>query len=253
MKNLITLGLIILTIPVNGQFNFPQTKDNTMVVKGTAILKQIPEILSASIVIKSESLDYSECQNNLLAKVEKVKTSLIKQNISNDIIKTNEFQISEKDEYQDGKTFQTGFKGSLSLIIETNYSPDLTKKLISAFKIDSVTLDYSIDFKLSEQQKSKLRQEAIKLSVEDAKEKAILLAKSSNVKLLKINSITYLDDELSWAQDRDIIKERTDYLSNVFLAVEVGQPENLSINFNPQEIGIIKSVQIDWVIEDNQK
>ena len=37
----------------------PQAKDNTLLVKGTAIIKQMPEIIYASINVKSESQDYA--------------------------------------------------------------------------------------------------------------------------------------------------------------------------------------------------
>ena len=41
---IITLtGLLILSISTKGQFGASQAKDNTLLVKGTAILKQIPE------------------------------------------------------------------------------------------------------------------------------------------------------------------------------------------------------------------
>ena len=146
---IITLtGLLILSISTKGQFGTPQSKDNTLLVKGTAILKQIPEIIYASVNVKSESEDYSDCQNKLLAKMERVKSSILKQNISNELIKTNEITINERQEYISGKMTKTGFTGSISLIIESQYSPDISKKLLTSFTTDSLVLNYTIGFKL---------------------------------------------------------------------------------------------------------
>src|SRR5665647_1218721 len=130
--------------------------------------------------------------------MDKVRSSILKQNISNDLIKTNDMTINERQEFINGKTTKTGFNGNISLIIESPYSPEISKKLLTAFSTDSLVLNYSIGFKLSEKQKSQLRQLAIAKAVEDAKERAYLIAKSSNVKLIKLNSITYLDDEITY-------------------------------------------------------
>ena len=249
---IITLtGLLILSISTKGQFGTPQSKDNTLLVKGTAILKQIPEIIYASVNVKSESEDYSDCQNKLLAKMERVKSSILKQNISNELIKTNEITINERQEYISGKMTKTGFTGSISLIIESQYSPDISKKLLTSFTTDSLVLNYTIGFKLSEKQKSQLRQLAITKAVDDAKERALLIAKSSNVKLIKLNSITYLDDEITFNRDNDIIKTEIRPTQEVFVTIRGNNSNTPNIDFNPKEIGIIKSIRMEWTIEEN--
>jgi|ERR1035437_710719 uncharacterized protein YggE len=249
---IITLtGLLILSISTKGQLGTPQSKDNTLLVKGTAVLKQMPEIIYASVNVKSEALDYSDCQNKLLYKMEKVKSSLLKQNIGRDLIKTNEITISERKEYINGKTVNTGFVGNISMIIESPYSTEISNKLLIALKNDSLGLNYSIGFRLSEVQKSQLRQQGITIAIDDAKEKASLIAKSSNIKLIKINSITYLDDDLTFIRDRDIIREEVRRSQDAFVAVTGVNSNTPNIDFNPKEIGIIKSVRIEWTISDN--
>ena len=253
MKTLIIslTGLLILSISTKGQFGTPQTKDNTLLVKGTAILKQIPEIIYASVNVKSESEDYSDCQNKLLAKMNRVRSSILKQNISNDLIKTNDMSVNERQEYISGKMTKTGFIGNISLIIESPYSPELAKKLLTAFTTDSLVLNYSIGFKLSEKQKSQLRQLAITKAVDDAKERAFLIAKSSNTKLIKLNSIIFLDDEITFVRDNDIIKEEIRPTQDVFVTVRGNNSSTPNIDFNPKEIGIIKSIRMEWTIEEN--
>jgi hypothetical protein len=253
MKTLIIAlgGLMILSIPTKGQFGTPQAKDNTLLVKGTAIIKQMPEIIYASINVKSESQDYADCQNKLLAKMERARSSILKQNISSDLIKTNEISINEREEYIGGKMTKTGFVGSISLIIESQYSPEIAKKLLTAFTSDSLVLNYSIGFKLSEKQKSQLRQLAISKAVDDAKERALLIAKSSNIKLIKLNSLIYLDDEITFNRDNDVIKEEIRPAQDVFVTVRGNNPNTPNIDFNPKEIGIIKSIRMEWTIEEN--
>ena len=204
-----------------------------------------------SVNVRSESRDYSDCQDKVLSKTEKVKSAFLKQNISKDYIKLNEISINERKELINGRTVNSGFMGNINLLIEAPYSSDIANKLLSAFKDDSLFVNYNISFKLSEVQKSQLRKQAISMAIEDAKEKASLIEKSSDIKLLKINSITYLDDDLSFSRDRDIIKEQVLPSQDVFY-IRGNNQNTPSIDFNPKEIGVIKSVRIEWTINEIQ-
>ena len=243
----ILMALSLFSISLNGQFITNPTKDNTLVVEGVAILKEIPKNIFVFITVNSKSTDYSECQDMLLQRMEIVKSSILKQNISIDLLKMTEISINENKEYIDGKLERTGFLGTITLTIETVFSPEFANKLLTALKIDLV--EYKLKFKLSEDQKTKLRHDAIVRAVEDAKEKAILLANSSNIKLIKINSISYSDDRYTFRQDNDIVREEILPAQDVFLMVE-GPGNSTSIDFNPKEIGIYKSVQIEWKINE---
>lgn len=253
MKKLILAftGLIILTLSTSAQLFNSDLKDNCLLIKGTAILKQTPEIISASISIKSESKDYSICQDMLYNQLGRITALFLKQNISKDLIRTNEITINEKIDYIDGRETHNGFSGNITLIIESDYSPKFAKDLINVLKADTSFSNYSISFKLSEEQKSKLRAQAITLAIDDAKEKATLIAKTLNIKLIKINSISYLNEGPTWIIDRDIIKEVIEPSKEIF--ANEGSESNSTIDFNPKEIKIFKTVEIEWIIEDNSK
>ncbi len=248
MRTILTIlmALSLFSTSLNAQFLTTPAKDNTLVVEGVAILKEIPKNIFVFITVKSESKDYSECQDMLLERMEIVKSSILKQSISKDLLKTTEISINENKEYIDGKQEKIGFSGTITLTIETLFSPEFANKLLTALKIDLV--EYSIKFKLSEDQKTKLRHAAITMAVEDAKEKAILLANSSNIKLNRINSVTYLDERYVFYQDSDIVREETLPRQEVFMMAEASG-NSTSIDFNPKEIGIYKSVQIEWKID----
>jgi uncharacterized protein len=245
-------GLMILSLPVKGQFGTVQAKDNTLLVKGTAILKQMPEIIYASVNVKAESQNYADCQNKLMAKMERTRASLLKHEISSDLIKTNGITINEKQEYIGGRMTKTGYAGTISLTVESQYSPELAKKLLAAFTSDSLVLNYSIAFRLSEKQKSLLRQLAITQAVDDAKEKASVIAASSRIKLVRLNSITYLDDETAFVRENDIVREEIRTAPEAFVTIRGNEPDSPNIDFNPKEIGIVKSVRIEWTIEESQ-
>jgi uncharacterized protein YggE len=221
-------------------------------VKGIAILKQIPEIISATINIKVESPEYNDCQDKVMTALQKTKSVFASYNIDKEIIKTNEIGVSEKRDVINGKIENTGFIGNVSLIIESPYSTDFTRNLLAALKKDSLSINYNISFKLSEAQKVLLRQKAINMAIDDAKEKAISIAKSSNVKLIKINSIVYRDDDYAWNRDIDIIKEDIWISQDGFVTIRGNSSGTPTIDFNPKEIGILKTVLIEWTFSENK-
>ncbi len=227
-----------------------QNKDNILVVKGVAVLQQIPELINARIVIKAEAQSYKDCHSKLLSQMEKVKSTFLKYNIDNDLIKSDQLMISEEKRYKDANNWTTLFIGSAAFTIETNYSIDFTQNLLTALKQDSLSLHYSVSFKLSEAQKAYLRENAITEAIADAKEKAISIAKSSGVNLGRINSIKYLDESGPWGRDWDIQKEEIVVQSFVNASVRGGGYERPTIDFNPKEIGIIKTIEIEWIIND---
>jgi uncharacterized protein YggE len=246
------IALCLFSISAKCQFFTTPTKDNTLMVEGVAITKVKPENIFVLIKVKSESKDYSQCQDMLLTRIGKVKSSILSQNIDKDLLKANEITINENKEYVDGRQEKIGYSGTISLSIETSFTPDFASKLLTALKIDSIPVEYNIRFKLSEDQKSKLRQKAINLAVTDAKEKAKLLANASNIELTKINSITYLDEGSIFDQDRDIVREEIQPQTQAFMVV--GSSNDFkNIDFNPKEVGIYKSVHIQWGIAKESK
>lgn len=248
----ICLSFVLISFNANGQSNI-QNADNTLLVKGVAILKQTPEIIYATINIKIESKEYNDCQDKVMTALQKAKSIFIKSGIDKDLIKTNEIGVSEKTELKNNEFIKSGFIGNVSLIIESTYSVDFTNKLLKALKNDSLSIYYNIGFKLSETQKASLRQKAISMAIDDAKEKATSIAESSNVKLIKINSIVYKDDDYaSRNSDRDIIKEDVWIARDISIRGYSGSAgsNNPTLDFNPTEIGIQKSVQIEWIIKE---
>jgi len=239
----------------NGQSQVQNT-EGTIHVKGVAILKQIPELISVTINIKTESKEYGNCQDKLIATLRNAKKIFGNNGINKDLIKTNEFRVSENKTYKNGEEVKLGFIGNVSLSIDTIYSVEFTKKLLSALQTDSISFNYNIVFKLSEAQKDLLRQIAISKAIEDAKKKAVLIAESSNVRLEKINSIVYKDDAFgSVANDNDIIKEYSWSPDGIMIrGIAYGTSNNMPTkDFNPKEIKIVKTVEIEWLIKDKNQ
>ena len=249
MKSLFAfLACFLLIIsPQHGQAKIP-SGEGTLIVKGIAVLKQTPEILSARITIKVSSDQYNPCHEKLVRALDLAKTVFIHNGIDNKTIIISELNISEKRDYLPDGLIKTGYEGSSTLVIENLFSAGYARKLLSALQNESVPMLYNLDFILSENQKKELRQKAISNAVEDAREKAKGIAAASKVRLLNIKSINFTDDEMARNYESDLVQENV--LFSRGMSMKPGDSQLPVIDFNPKEIGIRKSVTIEWWIED---
>lgn len=248
---LINLCIALISTNVTGQIQ-RQNDEKILHIKGVAILRQLPEIISVAINIKIESTEYGDCHDKLMTAEQKTKEIFINSGIDKSLIKTNEFRVSQSNVYKNGTVEKVGFVGNASFIIETVYSVDFTKKLLSGLKTDLMS-SYNIAFKLSEKQKELLRKEAISKAIDDAREKAVLIAESSKVTLGKIKSINYTDSYVPAAGDNDIVREYQSRSAIGFASFnKVGDDRSYAptIDFNPREIKIVKAVDVEWQIND---
>ena len=217
-------------------------------VNGTAILKQIPETITANISVKAKDDKFSECQGKLVKAIDQAKNLLVKSGIDEEIIHTFDLNVSERRDYLANNQVKLSFEGSASISVEHIYSVEYAQKLLSAIQNETVTLLYSLNFTLSENQKKELRQKAIDLAMSDAKEKAEAIAKAGGFKLVKINMITFTDNEMGGFES-DLVQEGRLNSGYIAIAKAATAP---AIDFNPKEIGIKKSITVEWLIEEKK-
>lgn len=253
-KNILLLSAFFcLTINLIGQVPQQQTKDNTLLVRGMAIFKATPELLTVRIDIDSEDEKYNKCQEHLMKKIEQTKSLFIKNGIAKESIHTNKLNIAEKRLYQANNNEKIVFAGRASFHIEHPYSIEYATKILTVLRNDSLVVHYNLAFTLSEEQKSELRKKAITVALQDAREKALAIASGANVKLLKINSINFTDAEYGgYSIDSDLIREIDLAEQQVFANVGYTGQNNNTIDFNPKEIGIKKVVTVEWMIEEKK-
>lgn len=239
--------LLFLTTSLSGQIS-SFGRENSLLVKGVAILKQTPSLLTARITVKVSSDKFSPCQDKLVRAIDQAKAILVKRGIDKGIIHTNDLNVSEKRDYIAEGRYKTSYEGNSDITVEHEYSQEYSKKLLSALQSDSANFVYNLDFVLSESQKKALRQEAISNAIADAREKAQAIAQSANLKLSRIKNITYTDENSGY--ESDLVQE------NIvgFRGIGMMRKESAApvIDFNPKEIGIKKSVTIEWWIEEKK-
>ena len=231
-KLLIIVSIFVLASCTQTTTNL---KEDTLHVVGKASVKAIPEDVSISIPIEVSNRNFKICSDQLLTKIEQVKVGFKKIGFDEDQIKTDNYNIHEKYEYINNKRTKTGYTGTLTIHLQNQYNTDMVNQIIDLLKELETT--YSIDFVLSEEQKTALTNASIEKAITNANEKANTIAKQLNVSIVRVANVDY-----------DSNVTTNGILLRQFNDVEL--KESSTLNFNPSEIEINKTVNIVWVIRN---
>lgn len=237
-NNIIMKKIVFLLVVGLITFNLQaQNNQRSIKVVGEAMIKVIPEQTTFRIPLKIIDPSYMECSNSLRETLDKLQTDLLRQGISKDKVHADQYTISENMVYENGKRIQQGFKGSVSVVVSDIYSQEFVYKVLGS--VDKYKLSYAIDFSLSPEQKDVLSKEAITKAVEDATQKAHILAEASKLPLGEIILISYGERNF---MPGPLTQERMEISTADF-------KNSNELNLNPPSTHLAKKVTIVWQIK----
>lgn len=214
-----------------------QVDQRSLEVVGKAIIKATPQEVNFRIPLKIIDSSYSGCSDALGETLSKLRADLLRKGIAEDKIHTSNYNIAENLVYEGGKRQQQGYKGSVVVMVSEKYSSEFIQKVLMS--VEKLKLTYAINFSLNSQQKDELSKQAITKAVEDAKQKAIILAEASQVQLGDITLISYGKDNY-----------RIEPLAMERMSMNQDEQKGSNeLNLNPPLLSLNKSVTIVWQIE----
>ena len=235
MKHFVFTLLIYLTL---SSFSHAQESKGQIEVVGISLVKEIPEDVSISIPLTIIDSTYLNCSKRLNQLLSELQSDLKSKGLSEDFVHTNTYRIAENYEYIQGQRVKKGYKGAVNVSIRKKYEPELIDKFLQS--ANSLQFQYIIEFKLSEEQKDKMSDEAMVRAVEDAKSKAGVLAKASGVKINSIEKISYGKSHF-----------RPGPLAPAVEAIKSFDSSGAnSLKLSPEETSVSQSVLIVWEIVD---
>jgi uncharacterized protein len=238
------ISFVIMLIFIS--LNIIAQEFSSLVVEGKAIVKEIPENILISISLSSKDPDYSVCSDNLTKNSNNFQKELTSQGIDPKIIKTRGFNIEEDTEYQNNTRKKIGYKGTVNLSIECPFSNKVVSTVMETIKKNPYQFTYTVNFVLSESQKQGIINSSIEKSIADAKLKAEIIAKASNLELVRINSIKYSKDYFSYETSNDVISlvdQRIRFNEPMLMVME---PTD-EMTINQEELAVEKTVTVEWI------
>ena len=234
MKKVTYLLLLFVLIVTNMSAQIDQA---SLQVAGKGTVKEIPKEVGFRIPLKIVDSSYMGCNDRMAYTLNKLQKDLKKKGIAEESIHTNNYSITENMVFDGGKRVQQGFKGSVNVMLAANYSPQLIHKVLES--VSSYKLNYTINFSMSEDQLQRLTKIAMVRAVEDAKQKALILAEASNVQLGSILKISYGIDQY----------RPEPFLSERMMSSQTDELSQNELNLSPPMTSLFKTVLIIWEIK----
>jgi len=236
MKRSILISLIIVLMGLQA------TAQNSKRIKveGVARIKEVPEQIIVSIDLTVKDSLYQVCFNNSMEALNTLKAHFKRNGINPENIKSRDLVVNENFEWQQNKRIRKGYISTMHLEVKDKYTAKISEKLLNSLDQKDLDLNYRISFGFTDEQKTKLRKEALELAIMDAAEKAETIANASGLKLDGIANITYASNA-TFYEPMDIM-----YENEVADMAPMKSSRYSGINLNPKEQKIQKSVLIEW-------
>ncbi len=214
-------------------------------VTGNGKMTIKPNLTRVSIVVKGNSEKFDDAINKSSIDTDKLKSIIESLGFDRKDIKTISLDIDpDYERYTDKddnyrKRF-IGYKYTHNMYIKFPIDNKVLSNLVFSFIESNLSPEFSIDYTIDDESREEYRAKIIEQSVQNAKEKAYVLAKAAGVKLGDIINIDYSDKAL------DYFSRRMDY--SLAESKFMRSADSIDFDIEPDDIAITDNVNIVWEI-----
>ena len=219
----------------------------TLKVTGRGRLSLTPDMIRIRIEQTDTDPDYSKVIRESTAHTEELRTELTALGFDEKALKTLNFNVStEYEGYQDSDMiWKQRFKGYTvrhSMKVEFSRDDELMAKVLYRISCLSGKPEFHIEYTVRDTEEAK--KNLLEKAVQDAREKAEILAKASKTALLQILSIDYSFGDLSFSVQP----------VNRFTGAKMAVAEEDAMDFSvePENIDVTDTVTITWQIQSQE-
>lgn len=236
MKNLNLLLVLLFSTTLLAQTaNFP-----TLEVSGKSEMEVMPDVGILTLSISEIKMEFNDAISALDKKTSKVKKQLLKLDFTEEELKTRSFQIRKNTIYNRNQRKDSGYVASQSIIVEFKYSKEKISEILSDFAEESVGMQLSFAFTLSDELKAETKNILITLASKDAQQKASLLASNFGKALDKIVNLSY---------DTAPIQTNNAMYRTASMGLEERAVSKYVSGFTPEFIKMRETVHASWSLK----
>jgi uncharacterized protein len=185
MKYSFGLLMTFLTLTAFGQTG------QELEVRGFGQIKTQPDLGVLNIELKTIQKEFGVAVSVLSSDYDKIVKHLEKEGFKKEEIKTNNYGVQGNRIFKRGTFYDSGFVAQQGITIEFENTKANLARLTDSFSKSPVKVKFSFSFAISDSKREVLRNELIKRAIDDAKQKAKLIAETSGQQLGKIKRIKY--------------------------------------------------------------
>ncbi len=222
-------------------------KTRTVRVTGRAVLRVTPDQICIYLTLEGQDQNYELAVEKSAEKTRAVKESLATVGFDSEDIRTTRFSIDpEYEGYDENGVWKqrfTGYRFNHGLKVLFDADKEKLGQVFSALAHCSAKPEFRVSYRVKDQEKAK--SELIAKAVEDAKEKAKVLADASEVSLKEIISIDYSFSTIEMETSM-MNYARCETLTAGKL-LDSGNTQ-IDIDVDPEDIEITDNVTLVWEI-----
>ena len=160
-------------------------------VTGEGHAQAEPDTATLSLNVTGKATEYAEAVALLNRASERLKSSIHAAQLPTRSLKTTDFAVHTETKYENGQTYDIGYRASHRMEIELDNNPQQLNELIALMSHSQSDAEFQVGFSLKDNEL--LRQQALKNAVLSAQNTAHTLATTANVQLGKVQEILYGD------------------------------------------------------------
>lgn len=169
-----------------------QAPKATLKITGTGEIKLAPDLAVVNMTVKTTDPYFNKAVQQLNEKTDRLNKKLLAAGFRREEIKTSQLNVQENGEWRDGNYINKGFVATQSIELRFKRDQQRMSKLMETFSEEKgAEALFHFGFTLSDQARQQAEEELIRKAIQDSRNKAAVIAKTSGVKLGKIRNIIY--------------------------------------------------------------
>ncbi|WP_167615115.1 SIMPL domain-containing protein [Maribellus sediminis] len=236
--------VLVLAVIFFAAASFAQSAEKSLLtIEGKSEVKLLPEEIWFNVMMSVKDTDYKTCSDLAVQKLAEIKSLFTENGIDKNLIKTNNYSIREIQRHDPElrKMVFDGYQATVPLTVRTKRDYDKNDLIFTLIK-DNLESNFNLNFQLSEKQITEVKAKLIKLAVDDAKEKAGIIAAASGVELSKISAIQYGEPNIIGINNPPALRK-----SGLMMQAE-SYSEIIDL-LEPDEVKMGTNIVISWEID----
>jgi uncharacterized protein YggE len=167
----------------------------TLEVTGNGEVKTQPDQTVLYVQAWNENEVPGKAAEAVTKKVDDMVKKLNDAGFKRDEIKISQYSLQENTQWRNGEMIREGYRASQNLEITFASNRERMGKATKVISNFTEGISFSFSFSLSEKKQKEVREEAIRKAIQDAREKAAVIARSAGIQLGSIANIRYGNPE----------------------------------------------------------
>jgi len=215
--------------------------ERTITVKGIGNVSAKPDLIIITMGLENTDYSYSGAMQLASGAVDAIRTALLSVGYEKDRLKTTDFNIntayeSYKDTKGNWKQKFNGYKCTHNLKLEFDFCMERLNETLSAITSSGANPKLEINFSIKD--KNAVSEQLLHNAVENASDKATVLAAAAGLSLGAVQRIDYSWGELRLYSDTKLIEP-------LYCASEAAP----AMDIEPEDIKVNDTVTVVWAIE----